>query len=239
VIICWEIILKAIKVLVLRNRNDSSISQIIDILKNNDLDIDICNNNNEFLERIYNNLYDLYLIDINEKSFSQYQLIQLLNECKDMTMKMVIASISDIIKPSFLSGCDACVIKTIDEEEIILRIKALIRRQFKVYNDSICLKDNIKYEIFNKKVIKNNVEIKIGEKALLILDYLLKYRGLYVSSKNLEKGVYPANTNSKNGVIRFHIHRIRQFLGNDLIISNKSSGYKIDISLQNNLIHKI
>ena len=70
-------ILKAIKVLVLRNRNDSSISQIIDILKNNDLDIDICNNNNEFLERIYNNLYDLYLIDINEKSFSQYQLIQL------------------------------------------------------------------------------------------------------------------------------------------------------------------
>ena len=91
----------------------------------------------------------------------------------------------------------------------------------------------------NKKVIKNNVEIKIGEKALLILDYLLKYRGLYVSSKNLEKGVYPANTNSKNGVIRFHIHRIRQFLGNDLIISNKSSGYKIDISLQNNLIHKI
>ena len=54
--------MKAIKVLVLRNRNDSSISQIIDILKNNDLDIDICNNNNEFLERIYNNLYDLYLI---------------------------------------------------------------------------------------------------------------------------------------------------------------------------------
>ena len=62
----------------------------------------------------------------------------------------------------------------------------------------------MEYQIFNKRVVENNKEINIGEKALLILDYLLKYRGFYVTSKNLEKGVYPANTNSKNGVIRFH-----------------------------------
>lgn len=221
--------MKAVKILVLES-SDSSISQIIEILKKNDFDVDICRNNNEFLERIYNNLYDLYLININEKSLPRFQLIQLLNEYKDMTMKMVIASIPNIIKPSFLSGCDECIIRTVDEDEILLRIKALIRRQFKVYTDSISLKDNIRYEIFNKRILINNDEINLGEKALLILDYLLKYRGFYVSSKNLENGVYPANTNSKNGVIRFHIHKIRQFLGNDLITTNKSNGYKIEIS---------
>ena len=230
--------MKAIKILVLES-NDNSISQIIDILRNNDFNVDICKNNNEFLERIYNNLYDLYLINVNEKSLPRFQLIQLLNEYKDMTMKMVIASIPDIIKPSFLSGCDECIIKTIDEQEILFRIKALIRRQFNIYSDSIYLKDNMEYEIFNKRVVENNMEINIGEKALLILDYLLKYRGLYVTTKNLEKGVYPANTNSKNGVIRFHIHKIRQFLGNDLIISNKSNGYKIDNIQTKQLIHKI
>ncbi|QKE29388.1 signal transduction response regulator [Arcobacter acticola] len=220
--------LKALKILVLES-TDNSISQIIEILRKNDFNIDICKNNNEFLERVYNNLYDLYLIDINEKSLPRFQLIQLLNEYKDMTMKMVITSIPDIIKPSFLSGCDECIIRNIDEEEIILRVKALIRRQFKVYTDSISLKNNIKYEIFNKKVLINKNEINLGEKALLILTYLLKYRGFYVSSENLENGVYPANTNSKNGVIRFHIHKIRQLLGNDLITSHKSNGYKIDI----------
>ncbi|WP_172127060.1 response regulator transcription factor [Arcobacter acticola] len=220
--------MKALKILVLES-TDNSISQIIEILRKNDFNIDICKNNNEFLERVYNNLYDLYLIDINEKSLPRFQLIQLLNEYKDMTMKMVITSIPDIIKPSFLSGCDECIIRNIDEEEIILRVKALIRRQFKVYTDSISLKNNIKYEIFNKKVLINKNEINLGEKALLILTYLLKYRGFYVSSENLENGVYPANTNSKNGVIRFHIHKIRQLLGNDLITSHKSNGYKIDI----------
>lgn len=228
--------MKAVKILVLES-SDSSISQIIEILKKNDFSVDICRNNNEFLERIYNNLYDLYLININEKLLPRFQLIQLLNEYNDMTMKMVVASISNIIKPSFLSGCDECIIRTVDENEILLRIKALIRRQFKVYTDSIPLKDNVKYEIFNKRVLINNDEINLGEKALLILDYLLKYRGFYVSSKNLEKGVYPANTNSKNGVIRFHIHKIRQFLGSDLITTNKSSGYKLDITFPKQFIN--
>ena len=161
--------MKAVRILVLES-NDSSISQIIEILKSNDFYVDICSNNSEFLECIYNNLYDLYLININEKSLPRFQLIQLLNDYKDITMKMVIASIQNIIKPSFLSGCDECVIKNIDEEEILLRIKALIRRQYNVYTDSIVLKENTKYEIFSKKVLKNKDEIILGDKALLILD---------------------------------------------------------------------
>ncbi|MDZ7817572.1 MAG: hypothetical protein U5K55_02685 [Aliarcobacter sp.] len=167
--------MKAVRILVLES-SDSSISQIIEILKSNDFHVDICCNNSEFLECIYNNLYDLYLININEKSLPRFQLIQLLNDYKDITMKMVIASIPNIIKPSFLSGCDECVIRNIDEDEILLRIKALIRRQYKVYTDSIVLKENTKYEIFNKKVLQNKDEIILGDKALLILDYLLKFR---------------------------------------------------------------
>jgi len=220
--------LKAVKILVLES-NDSSISQIIEILRKNDFYVDICCNNNEFLECIYNNLYDLYLININEKSLPRFQLIQLLNDYKDITMKMVIASVANIIKPSFSCGCDECVIRNIDEDEILLRIKALIRRQYKVYTDSISLKENTKYDIFHKKVLKNKDEVILGDKALLILDYLLKFRGSYVSTQCLEKGAYPANSNSKMGVIRFHIHKIRQLLGNDIISSSRVNGYKINI----------
>ena len=146
-----------------------------------------------------------------------------------MTMKMVIASISSIIKPSFISGCDECVIRNVDEDEIILRIKALIRRQFKIYSDYIIIKNNIKYDIFEKKILINDNEIILGEKPLLILDYLLKFRDIFVPIEDLEKEIYPACSDSKNGVIRFHIHKIRQLLGNDIILSNRVSGYKINI----------
>ncbi|WP_121627469.1 response regulator transcription factor [Poseidonibacter antarcticus] len=220
--------MKALKVLVLKS-SDNSISQIIKVLKNNDFYVDICNSNNEFLECIYNNLYDLYLININEKSLPKFQLIQLLNEYQDITMKMVIASIPDITKASFIYGCDECIFQSIDDKEILLRVKALIRRQFKIYSDSILLRENIEYEIFNKRIFLDNKEIILGERASQILDYLLKFRGVFVSSENLENAVYPANTSSKNGSLRFHIHKIRQALGNDIIVSNRTNGYKINI----------
>lgn len=221
--------MKALRILILESA-DSSISRIIEILENNNFNVDICSTNTEFLERIYNNLYDLYLININEKSLPRFKLIKLLNEYQDITMKMVIASIPNIIKPSFLYGCDECIIRNIDEKEILLRIKALIRRQFKVYSDSIPLRKNIEYQIFNKKILVNNNEVILGKKALLILDYLLKFRGAYVSVENLEKGAYPASSNSKTGVIRFHIHRIRQLLGEDIISSSRINGYKINFN---------
>ena len=98
--------MKAVKIIVLES-SDSSISQIIEILRNNGFYVDICSNNNEFLECIYNNLYDLYLININEKSLPRFQLIQLsatqgtlnANFCSFMQDKQV---------------CSACIRRALD-----------------------------------------------------------------------------------------------------------------------------
>lgn len=220
--------MKALRVLILKDY-DTSIIRIINILERNEFYLDICDNVNEFLEYTYYNHYDLYIIDIDDRNKSRFKLIKLLNEYQDKTMKLVIARRPNIIKASFLYGCDECIVKSIDESELLLRIKALIRREYKVHSDLISLSNNLVYDIFRKKILKNKSEILIGEKPLQIIAYLLKYRGLFVSSKNLENGVYPANSNNKNGSIRFHVHKIRQVIGEDLIISNRTNGYKINI----------
>lgn len=221
--------MSAIKILVLENE-DYSNTQIIDVLRKNGFIVEICENENEFLENIYYKHYDLYLIGINEDSLPRFQLMKILNEFQDSTLKLVISSLPDLIKKSFICGCDECLIKNLmDEKELVLRIKALVRREFKICNDFIKLGKNIKYDIFNKKIFKNKHEINLGEKPLLILDYLLKSRGVFVSSENLENGVYPANSESKNGSIRFHIHKLRQLIGSDIIISSRTNGYKINL----------
>ncbi|WP_320034270.1 winged helix-turn-helix domain-containing protein [Halarcobacter sp.] len=220
--------MRALRVLVLKDYG-TSIIRIINILEKNSFDLNICETTNEFLEYTYYNHYDLYIIDIDDKNISRFKFIKLLNEYKDKTMKLVIAKRPNIMKASFLYGCDECIVKSIDESELLLRIKALIRREYKVHSDLINISNNIVYDIFRKKILKNKSEIFIGQKSLQIIAYLLKYRGFFVSSKNLENGVYPANSNNKNGSIRFHIHKIRQIIGEDIIISNRTSGYKINI----------
>jgi len=73
--------LKAIKILVLESK-DSSINKIVEILKNS-FQVEICVSNDEFLDHIYNNIYDLYLININEKNLPRIELIKLLNDYQD------------------------------------------------------------------------------------------------------------------------------------------------------------
>ncbi|MFA7021995.1 MULTISPECIES: hypothetical protein [Aliarcobacter] len=73
--------MKAIKILVLESK-DSSISKIVEILKNS-FQVEICVSNDEFLDHIYNNIYDLYLININEKNLPRIELIKLLNDYQD------------------------------------------------------------------------------------------------------------------------------------------------------------
>jgi DNA-binding response OmpR family regulator len=223
-----ENLLKALRILVLEN-GLGSISDFVEVLKSDGFYLDICENSNDFLESIYNNHYDLYIIEINEKTPQRFKLIKLLNDYQDITMKMVIASKPNLMKLSLFYGCDESILKNIDSDETLFRIKALIRRQFKIHSDSICLCRNIEYDIFKKRVLKNKSEISLGEKPLRIIDYLLKFRGFFVSSENLENGVYPANSKNKNGSIRFHIHKIRQLIGEDIIISNRTNGYKINI----------
>lgn len=221
-----ENIVNTVRVLVLQS-SDTFVNMMIDLLKRNNYIVDTCDNNIQFLEYIYNNLYDLYLIDINEPSYPKFELIQLLNDYKDMTMKMAIASLPNIVKPSFLHGCDECILKNIDENELLFRIKALIRRQYKVHKDTISLRDNIHYNIFNKSLFINNKEVFLSEKPLHILEHLLKFDGYFVSSEEIEKNIYPANSDDKSGVIRYHVHKIRQVLGDDIIVSNRTKGYKL------------
>lgn len=220
-----------IKVLILEDSNNP-ISKITDTLKEYNFSLDVCNNNNDFFDYIYNNLYDLYVVQVNENLFPRFELIKLLDDYKNITLKITIVPNSDdMIKTSFFYGCDECFVNTIDEKEMHLRIKALVRRQFNVYTDSIYLKENIEYEIFNKRVLIDKKEFKLGKTSILILNHLLKFRNTFISSKDLESGMYPANTSCKNGVIRFHIHKIRKILGTELIISNKSNGYKLVLDI--------
>ncbi len=216
-----------INILILENDN-LELNNIINTLNKNSYIVHRCASNSHFLDLIYEHLYDLYLISLNDSFSKEFELMELLNEYEDLTMKMVIASIPKMIKPSFFYGCDECVIKNVDEKEILFRIKALIRRQYNIYKDEINIRKNIKYNIFEKNLYINNEIIIIGEKPLLILDYLLKFKNSYVSLESLEKGVYPANCDSKNGVIRFHIYKLRQILGEDIIVSNRTNGYKIE-----------
>ncbi len=200
---------------------------IKDLLEEEKFYVDTCNDGEEFLNKIYNNIYDLYILDINVPQIDGYEIMKILTEYKDETIRLVLTSIPNSTIKSFKSGCDGFLNKTGNNIELILRIKSLIKRTYRTYHSNIQISKNLIYNIFSKELYYDKKRVEIEAQPLLILNYLIKKRGEFVSKDILESNVYPSNSDSKSDVIRYHIWNLRKILGMELIESQKNRGYKL------------
>jgi DNA-binding response OmpR family regulator len=200
---------------------------IKDLLEEENFYVDTCCNGEEFLDKVFNNIYDLYILDVNVPQIDGYEILRILNKYEDQTMRLVLSSIPDSAKKSFKNGCDGFLNKTADIDELILRIKSLIKRSYRTHYQIISLNENLQYDILTKELLYKTSVLEIETKALYILDYLIKKRGDFVSKEELEKNVYPCNSESKLDVIRYHIWNLRKIIGANLISSQKNRGYKL------------
>jgi len=200
---------------------------IKDLLEEEEFIVETSTSGEEFLNKIFNTIYDLYIIDLNVPQINGFELLKMLEEYNDTTMKLVLTSRGNTLTQSFHNGCDDFLNKTIDAEELIIRIKALIKRDYHSHNESLQITDTINYNLFHKQIYINHQTIELEVRSLLILDYMIKKRGEFISSVELEKNSYPCSCNSKLDMIRYHIWNLRNILGKDIIESKKSLGYRI------------
>ncbi len=200
---------------------------IKDFLEEQKFTVETCRNGQEFLNKIFDNVYDLYIIDINVPQIDGLELMKMLEEYKDTTMKLVLTSFPNRAISSFKCGCDDFLNKNTDIDEIFLRIKALVKRAYHSYRESIDIAENINYDLINKRLYKNKENIDLEIRSLSILDHLIKKRGEFVSSLELEKYSYPCSSKSKSNAIRYHIWNLRNTIGKDIIESKKNIGYRL------------
>lgn len=95
--------------------------------------VDTCSDGEDFFLKTYNNIYDLYLLDINVPHINGFEILQILTEHNDQTMRLVLSSKPDSCIRSFKNGCDGYLNKTADLDELLLRIQALIKRSYRTY----------------------------------------------------------------------------------------------------------
>lgn len=160
---------------------------IKDLLETQHYIVNTSNDGQSFLNNIYNNIYDLYIIDINVPKINGFEILKLLKESNDSTLKLVLTSTPSYLIKSFKKGCDDFLSKNSTIDELLLRIRSLIRRDYHTYKDIIDVTDCISYHLFEKQLYHDEEYLEIETHSLLVLDYLIKKRGLYVSKEELEK----------------------------------------------------
>lgn len=154
---------------------------------------------------------DLVVLDVMMPKMDGYEFTRTLRATQnELPILMVSAKqLPADRKQGFLVGTDDYITKPIDEEEMLLRIKALLRRARIVSERKIVIGDvTLDYDSFT--VNKNGESIELPQKEFQLLYKLLSYPGKIFTRIQLMDEIWGADSETGWETVTVHIGRLRK-----------------------------
>jgi len=219
-----------INILLLEDDELFSLSLIDYLEEFSEVNITHASNSNTMLELIYENRYDLYLLDINLPDINGLDLLKEIRNATDETPTIFLTSYKDkeTLTQGFENGADDFLTKPFDMDELILRINSLMKRVKKQNHISL---GNVKFNFDNKEVKIDDESVKFSLKALELFELFYQNNNSIVTKDMIINRLWTANESYSEGSIRVYVNSIKKLFVDKktLNISNiKNIGYKIE-----------
>ena len=126
----------------------------------------------------------------------------------------------------FDAGADDYVTKPFHLEEILARLRALIRRSAGHATSTIeCGK--IRLDTKTAQVTKGGIPIPLTPHEYKVVSYLMHHQDRIVSRTELVEHVYEQDFDRDSNTIEVFIARLRRKLGSDYIYTHRGQGYRL------------
>jgi DNA-binding response OmpR family regulator len=160
--------------------------------------------------------YDIIILDIMLPYLNGITLLREIRGAKiEVPVLMLTAKDSTDDKVEGLdSGADDYLAKPFAFEELLARVRALIRRKEKVKN-LILFAEDLTLDTQTHKVKKGDIEINLTPKEYSILEYLLRNKNHVVSRMKLTEHVYEYQFDPDTNVIDVYINKLRNKIDKD------------------------
>ena len=173
---------------------------------------------------------DLVVLDVMMPNMDGYAFCSALRAAQsDLPVLMVSAKqLPEDRKKGFLAGTDDFMTKPVDTEEMLLRIRALLRRARIVSERRIQLGD-VTLDYDSLTVSRPGETVTLPQKEFLLLYKLLSYPGKIFTRIQLMDEIWGAESDSGWETVTVHIGRLRRRFeswGEFEIVSVRGLGYK-------------
>ena len=161
---------------------------------------------------------DLILLDIMMPRMDGYEFTEIIRGnqmLRDIPILMVTARETPADKrKGFLIGTDDYMVKPVDEDEMILRIAALLRRS-RIVNEHRLLVGGTLLDYDSFSVSSEGYISELPRKEFLLLYKLLSYPGKIFTRRQLMDEIWDMDSDTDERTVDVHINRLREKLEKD------------------------
>ena len=178
------------------------------------------------LEYTFKEKFDLYLLDINVPLINGLTLLKELREADDNTPAIFLTSHKEKKKmlDAFTNGCDDYLTKPFDNDELLLRIKALLKR---VDDKKTTCVDKLCLDKVHNRILFDKVELDLSVKEYKLLSLLMTHVNSTVPKELIIDELWSLDEGGSDGALRVYVSRIKQLLPHIKIENIRAIGYKL------------
>lgn len=179
-----------------------------------------------FKAETYN--YDVVVLDVMLPQLDGWQLLERLRTQKKTPVLMLTARDTPKDRVRGLNGgADDYLVKPFDLEELLARVRALIRRAAGQSQSNLEL-EAVVIDTRARIVTLANQPVTLTAREYAILEYLALHRGTVVSRTELYEHIFDESDDTLSNLVDVHIFSIRKKLGAELIATRRGQGYCIE-----------
>ncbi|WP_462169772.1 response regulator transcription factor [Campylobacter concisus] len=201
---------------------------ISEYLGENGYDVTTSNNAKDALDLAYEQNFDLLILDVKLPKGDGFSLLSSLRELGVSAPSIFTTSLNTIddLEKGYKSGCDDYLKKPFELKELLIRIQALLKRNFSHNNDELVVISNeLSFHPQSKILSKNGEKISIPSKESDLLALFLQNKGKILTKDEIFNKIWSFDEEPSELSLRVYIKNLRQILGKDAILNRRGDGY--------------
>ena len=189
------------------------VSALSSILKQNNYSVDGAYDGEEGLDYATSSIYDLIILDVMMPKMDGLTLLKILRSKKIDTPILLLTAKSDVADKilGLNLGADDYITKPFNTDELLARIKALLRRKDNFTGNLLSFNDiTLDRDAFT--ISCNEDKMALGKKEFQILEILMLVNGKTIEKERLIEKVWGFDSEAEYNTIEVYISFLRRKL---------------------------